>query len=143
MCVCVCMCWHPIWQWLLSTSGRPCPFLSAGVSSSSQGPRRRMKLEQMVWGCSEISMPRAVSSPDRASWHAEHAQDQRGLSKYGGTLEAATNSWRYSWFQLLVGVSREGAEIENFGVSCKVWGSVSNLPSLSPREFEALMLKGQ
>lgn len=43
-----------------------CPFLSAGVSSSSQGPRRRMKLEQMVWGCSEIPMPRAVSSPARA-----------------------------------------------------------------------------
>lgn len=53
-----------------------CPFLSAGASSSSQGPRRGMKGEQMVWGCSEVPVPRAVSSRQ-----AEHAQDQGGLSK--------------------------------------------------------------
>ena len=26
LCVYVCVCWHPIWQWLLSTRGRPVPF---------------------------------------------------------------------------------------------------------------------
>lgn len=74
------------------------PFLSAGASSSSQGPGRRMKREQMVWGCSEILAPRAVSSAARASWRAQHAQDQRGLSEdpegdLRGVLMASALGW--------------------------------------------------
>lgn len=80
VCACVCVC-------VLASSlamvtqhkWAACPFLSAGASSSSQGPRRGMKGEQMVWGCSEIPLPRAVSS-----WQAEHAREQGGLSKYWG-----------------------------------------------------------
>lgn len=38
VCVCVWMCWHPIWQWLLSTSGRPVPFSQLESPPPHKGP---------------------------------------------------------------------------------------------------------
>lgn len=85
LCVCACVCALASNLALVTQhTWAARPFLSAGASSSSQGPRRRMKREQMVWGCSEIPAPRAVSSAARALWRAQHAQDQRGLSEDPG-----------------------------------------------------------
>lgn len=88
VCVCVCVCVDVLASNLAMVTQHKwaaCPFLSAGVSSSSQGPRRGMEQEQMVWGCSKIPVPRAVSSPVTALWHGERAEDQRGLCKEGGS----------------------------------------------------------
>ena len=72
--VCVCMCVLASNLAVVTQhSWAACPFLSAGVSSSSQGPRRGLELEQMVWGCSEIPLPRAASSAAPAPWCAECA----------------------------------------------------------------------
>lgn len=85
VCVCACVCALASNLALVTQhTWAARPFLSAGASSSSQGPRRRMKREQMVWGCSQIPAPRAVSSAARALWRAQHAQDQRGLSEDPG-----------------------------------------------------------